>query len=64
MKMCLRVNYQDGNDCINGIEMLLTEYPEISCDGQYLIFTDDNGEDHKVHSSDFFGVEAVMLDIC
>lgn len=63
MKICLKVTFKDGEDCINNIEMLLTEYPEISCDGSCMLFTDDNGEDYKVNSADFFGVEAVMLDI-
>ena len=62
-KVALKVTFQDGDDCINSIEMILTEYPQITCDGGYMLFTDDNGTDYKVNTADFFGVEAFEWNI-
>lgn len=42
--------------------MIISEYPEITCDGQFLIFTDDDGQDHKVNTADMFSIEAVKVD--
>lgn len=60
MKIALKLTFQDEK---GSLEMILSEYPNITCDGQYLIFTDDDGEDHKVSTADVFDITAVMLDI-
>lgn len=59
MKTCLKITYRDE---IGTLEMILSEYPNITCDGQYLIFTDDSGEDHKVTTTDVYSIEAVSIE--
>lgn len=59
MNIALKVTFQDNK---GSIEMLLTEYPEVISDGQYLIFTDDDGKDHKVYIADMCSIEAITVD--
>lgn len=59
MNIALKVTFQDDK---GSIEMLLTEYPEVNSDGQYLIFTDDDGKDYKVYIADMFSIDAVTVD--
>lgn len=57
--IALKLTFQDEK---GSLEMIISEYPEITCDGQFLIFTDDDGQDHKVNTADMFSIEAVKVD--
>lgn len=60
MKTALKITYKDNN---RSLTIILSEYPTIICDGQNLIFTDDDGQDHKVNTVNVFNIEAVGLEI-
>lgn len=60
MKTALKITYKDNN---RNLTIILSEYPTIICDGQNFIFTDDDGQDHKVNTVDVFNIEAVGLEI-
>ena len=51
----MKIIYQDE---IGMVELEITVYPEIRCDGQYLLFTDDNDKDYKIPCTDVFAIGA------
>jgi hypothetical protein len=60
MNIALRIIFQDER---SRIEMVLSEYPTIISDGAYLLFTDDDDKDYRVHISDVFSIDAVNWTI-
>lgn len=60
MNTALRIIFQDER---SRIEMVLSEYPTIISDGAYLLFTDDDDKDYRVHISDVFSIDAVNWTI-
>lgn len=51
----MKIIYQDE---IGMVELEITVYPEIRCDGQYLLFTDDNDKDYQIPCTNVFAIGA------